>query len=352
MLIIILAVLATITGILYVYLMLSAGEEIEETLREALVEDYDRKVQNGEIKIYLNEEYIKKSHQDKNYFALLKLKNLKSQLKSDRKSLEIAENGKIDITHINSIVGYRAMQILKWNASYPTVLVLIRKCNRYMNREEAVNYAYLTLAKLVGSMVFGAFAFFAVNILGVGMQLGSRGILISFILLTLILVFGYLPMDSIRSTLNKRSAEIEREFPQVISKLTLLTEAGMEVNSAWELTSKGREGTLYEEMAYVTLRLANNEKPMGAYSEFITRCSYSYTSKLATLIMQNLYKGNSEIARQFMQLNAECWEEYRNSAQRMGTALQGKLFIPTMMSFVALLIMVLMPIMTGLTASF
>lgn len=352
MIILIPAIIATISGILYVYLLLSAGDEIESTLRDSLIEDYDRKIQQNEVKILLAEEFLKKSHQEKNYFENFKIKNMRSQVKEDRKALGILETGKIDITYINSIVGYRIMQLLKWNASYPVVLNLIRKCTRFMNRGEAVNFAYLTLSKLLGNAVLGVFASFSTATLGYGLGLGTRSVLLGFVFFALILVFGYLPLDSIRNTLDKRNAEIEREFPQVMSKLTLLTEAGMEVNSAWELTSKDGKGTLYEEMALVSLGLANNEKPMEAYSSFIQRCSYSYTSKLATLIMQNLYKGNSEIARQFMQLNTECWNEYRNSAQRMGTALQAKLFIPTMMSFAALLIMLLMPIMTGLTASF
>lgn len=352
MIILVPAILATISGIIYVYLLLSAGEEIESTLRDSLIEDYDRRIQQNEIKIILSEEFLKKSHQEDNTFEKLKIKNMKSQEKEDRKILGALENGKIDITYINSMVGYRIMQLLNWNASYPVVLNLIRKCTKFMNRGEAVNFSYLTLSKLLGNAVFGIFVGLCASTIGFALGLGTRGLLIGFIFLMLILIFGYLPMDSIRSTLDKRNAEIEREFPQVMSKLTLLTEAGMEVNSAWELTSKDGKGTLYEEMALVSLRLANNEKPMEAYSSFIQRCSYAYTSKLATLIMQNLYKGNSEIARQFMQLNDECWNEYRNSAQRMGTALQAKLFIPTMLSFAALLIMLLMPIMTGLTASF
>ena len=213
MLILIPAILATLTGAIFVFLMLSAGDEIEETLKEALVEDYDRKVQEGEVKIYLSEEFLKKTHQEKNFFEGLKIKNMQSQLKTDRKALETVEEGKVDITHTNSIVGYRAMQVLKWNASYPAVLSLIRKCNRYMNRGEAVNYAYLTMAKLLGNAIFGFFIFFAVITFAIGLKLGSRGILIAFIILILIMVFGYLPMDAIRSTLEKRSAEIEREFP-------------------------------------------------------------------------------------------------------------------------------------------
>ena len=352
MIILIPAILATISGIIFVFLLLTAGDEIESTLRDSLIEDYDRRIQQNEVKIVLAEEFLKKSHQEKNHIENLKIKNMRSQVKEDRKALSALENGKVDITYTNSIVGYRIMQLLNWNASYPVVLNLIRRCTRFMNRGEAVNYAYLTLSKLLGNAVFGFFLSFSAATLGYGLGLGVRAVLIGFILFVLVLVFGYLPLDSVRTTLDKRAAEIEKEFPQVMSKLTLLTEAGMEVNSAWELTSKDGKGTLYEEMALVSLGLANNEKPMEAYSSFIQRCSYAYTSKLATLIMQNLYKGNSEIAKQFMQLNFECWNEYRNSAQRMGTALQGKLFIPTMMSFAALLIMLLMPIMTGLTASF
>ena len=62
MIILVPAILATISGIIYVYLLLSAGEEIESTLRDSLIEDYDRRIQQNEIKIILSEEFLKKSH--------------------------------------------------------------------------------------------------------------------------------------------------------------------------------------------------------------------------------------------------------------------------------------------------
>ena len=58
-------------------------------------------------------------------------------------------------------------------------------------------------------------------------------------------------------------------------------------------------------------------------------------------------KGNSEIVNLFTKLNAESWSEYKHSSRRMSEKLQSKLFIPTMLMFVGILVLVILPATAG-----
>lgn len=132
-----------------------------------------------------------------------------------------------------------------------------------------------------------------------------------------------------------------------MSKLTLLTVAGMEVSQAWKLASVSGTGTLYEEMNRVLLDFDNNVSPVEAYSRFITKCNNLYTTKLATAIIQNTSKGNSEIVSLFRQLNDESWLEHKHDARRMGEKIQSKLLLPTMLMFAGIIILIIVPVMSG-----
>ncbi len=93
--------------------------------------------------------------------------------------------------------------------------------------------------------------------------------------------------------------------------------------------------------------MEHNEPPSEAYSRFITRCSNPYTTKLATAIIQNISKGNAEIVSLFRTLNDESWMEHKHNARRMGEKIQSKLLIPTLLMFGGIMILIIVPVMSG-----
>ena len=70
-------------------------------------------------------------------------------------------------------------------------------------------------------------------------------------------------------------------------------------------------------------------------------------TKLATAIIQNLSKGNAEIVKLFRSLNDESWMEHKHNARRMGEKIQSKLLLPTMLMFGGIIILVIVPVMSG-----
>jgi hypothetical protein len=60
--------------------------------------------------------------------------------------------------------------------------------------------------------------------------------------------------------------------------------------------------------------------------------------------MQNLSKGNSEIGKLLKDMAREAWQERRHLAKRDAEKANSKLMIPTMMLFLAILVMIMVPI--------
>ena len=57
--------------------------------------------------------------------------------------------------------------------------------------------------------------------------------------------------------------------------------------------------------------------------------------------------GNVNLAEDLREINADCWLEKKHSARRMTESIQNKLFIPTMLMFVGILIVIVVPAMAG-----
>lgn len=339
-------ILASVCFAVFAFFFLTAGDDLARKLVISNVEIQTETIKNTQIEMTLLAEQIQKSGQpDKR--KIKQGKALKKKQNEAKKQLGILKQGKISALDIIPLAGYRILQIFGWDATNDIVKKLNQKCVQFKEKKEAINYTYYLLASLMGNLLMGLVAFFVAMGIGFAMNLGTRSIVMGIVAFAIFGLIGYLPYDNVTQVVTKRQEDITREFPQVMSKLTLLTVAGMEVSQAWKLASNSGRGTLYEEMTRVLLDFDNNVSPVEAYSRFIAKCNNVYTTKLATAIIQNTSKGNSEIVNLFRQLNDESWLEHKHSARRMGEKIQAKLLVPTMLMFAGILILVIVPVMSG-----
>lgn len=179
-------------------------------------------------------------------------------------------------------------------------------------------------------------------------QLGSGnlqgGLAVLGIGTALIAVVTYAFYDDLTDKVAKRRAAISRQFPNVVSKLALLVTSGMVMDRAWKETAYSQEGELYREMQKTAEERDNLVEPAAAYAGFIDRCATKETTKLASAIIQNLSKGNAEIGALLKGMAKEAWQERRHTAKRDSEAANSKLMIPTMLLFVAILVMIMVPV--------
>jgi len=339
--------LATACFIFFAFLFLSADENITGAIITCRKETETENIKKTQIELDLIVDYIRRTKDLKDKQRVKRARELKKNLEQFRKNLERLEKGKTGMTEVIPITGYRMMQLLHWDGRNDTVKKLYKQCVQFKEKREAMNYTYYILGALFGYAILGGVCFFTVLGLTLAMGLGIKAVIFSVVALLLLVMAGYVPYDSVNVTVRNRKEEIENQFPQVVSKLTLLTVAGMEVNQAWKLTGGSGVGVLYQEMERVLVELDNNVPPVEAYSKFITRCNNPYITKLATAIIQNASKGNAEIVSLFRRLNSESWLEHKHSARRRGEQISSKLLVPTLLMFAGIIILVIVPVMTG-----
>lgn len=278
-------------------------------------------------------------------------KKYAKKLKEANKNLDKAENGKPDIIDIMPACGYAAIRKMGFDSNNRFFRGLVQNFIRVDGKENAAIRAKHLTASTVSFMIIGLMVDAAMVSIMLSMG-NSSAAMMGFIILIMTAVICYIPLSNLRQESQYREERIEAEFPNVVSKLAMLINSGMEVSRAWELTAFSSDDVLYEEMQVVVELQNSNVSPISAYTQFMNNCNNKYTSKLATSIMQNLSKGNAEIGALFIQMSSESWQERKHNSKRLGEKAQSNLLIPTIMIFAGILILVVVPIFANVGGSF
>lgn len=154
----------------------------------------------------------------------------------------------------------------------------------------------------------------------------------------------YYADSKITDIMTTREEVITRDFPDMVSKMALLINAGMITREAWEQISYTGESVLYEEMKITTMDMQNGMSEIDAYIAFGNRCGVNFVKKFISMLVQNLSKGNKELVLFLKAESATCWEEKKHLVKRQGEAASNKLMIPLGMILVGIFVMILVPI--------
>lgn len=146
----------------------------------------------------------------------------------------------------------------------------------------------------------------------------------------------------------KRSEEMLCDFADVVSKLALLTNAGMIMREAWEEVAYTDNTTLYVEMQKTVDEMKNGVSDVEALFAFGTRCVIPEIKKFTSTIIQGIVKGNSELVHMLKEQSKEVWMLKKQNVKRQGEKAASKLLIPILIMFIGIILMILIPIFTNL----
>ena len=146
----------------------------------------------------------------------------------------------------------------------------------------------------------------------------------------------------------KRSEEMLRDFSEVISKLALLTNAGMILREAWEEVAYTGSTSLYQEMQTAVDEMNNGASETDAMFRFGVRCIIPEIKKFTSTLVQGLIKGNSELTFMLKEQSKEVWTAKKQNVKRQGEKAASKLLIPISIMFIGILIMIIVPIFSNL----
>lgn len=153
---------------------------------------------------------------------------------------------------------------------------------------------------------------------------------------------------NVSKKIEERSEELLSDFSDVVSKLALLTNAGMIVREAWEEVAYTGDSVFYKEMQIAVGDMKNGCSEADALYSFGNRCIIPEIKKFVSTIIQGIEKGNSELTTMLEQQSSEVWSLKKQEVRRQGEKAASKLILPMMMMFIGILIMVIVPIFSNL----
>ena len=150
----------------------------------------------------------------------------------------------------------------------------------------------------------------------------------------------------------QRRRNLQLEYPEFISKFTLLTGAGMPVKSALRKLAMdykdsknfGAEKNItYEELLIAVYEMESGVLEEAAYDHFGKRCEIPQYIKLSGLLIQNMKKGSKDMFSLLEKEVRESFEERKSNGRRLGEEAGTKLLLPMMLMLGIVMVLIIVP---------
>lgn len=238
-------------------------------------------------------------------------------------------------------IGFGIMDLIHFNMRSNRARKRIREIAEINGKKYAEYYFYVTTG---AEITYGYTALVIMLLLAVA----SQTMLLALLGVALAALVVMYEEEMVNNKLSDRRDELLSDFPQVLSKLTLLVNSGMVMRDAWAKVSSTGKSTIYQEMQITMQEFHNGVSELEAYRNFADRCAIKEIRRFSSTMIQNLQKGNAEIAFFLREMADEMWEEKKHLAKRKGEAANAKLMMPTAMIFIGILVMIMVPAFAGM----
>lgn len=301
-----------------------------------------------------------KYHAVKEKKAEKKVKEWNKQIEADQKMEDVYFSGqRFSILDVIPLFGYQLLVDIKLDGDSNLLRKLTASCEHTgyveLERNQETSgkknssiYAYYLLASMFSFLFLGVLlsCFLGVVMIAAGKEM--MGIVMPMAVgFGGPALYGYVPYDNLRSKARKRQEEINQSFPNAISKIALLVTAGMNITRAIEETAASGDSLIYQELRVAIKEMNQAATIQGAFTRLQCRCNNKYLDKMVTIVTKSYVSGNANLAEDLKAVNDECWLDKKHDARRMGEAVQNKLFIPTMLMFIGILVVIVVPAMSG-----
>lgn len=238
-------------------------------------------------------------------------------------------------------IGFGFMQMIHYDMETKRARNRIKEIAEIYGKKYAVYYYYvLSGAKFTFVLTF-------IPLFLILSVLAGRPITMFFGGVLTFLLIWYLD-EKVNDKLMERHDDLLSAYPRMLSKLTLLVNAGMPMRDAWNKVAESNEGVLYHEMRTTEEELRNGASEAAAYKDFGERCSVKPLKKFASMMIQNLQKGSAEVVAFLKDMSSEAWDEKKHLIKRKGEVASSKMLLPIGMIFGGILMLIVVPMFGAL----
>jgi len=157
--------------------------------------------------------------------------------------------------------------------------------------------------------------------------------------------------------IRKRREEKELQYPEIVSQLLILLEAGMTTRQAWnriayQYKEKRKKklvevSEVYEAIVQFDRLLCEGEKESTIYENFAVLMDSMSYRRLVRLLVNNLEKGSRDICNQLSLETKQAYEQRILLAKKIGEEASTKILVPMMLMMVLVMVIVMAPAVIG-----
>jgi tight adherence protein C len=221
-----------------------------------------------------------------------------------------------------------------------------KKLAEVFGRDSGELYYYITVAAKISLIL---------TFLPIGLMVGCiMKTMLGFLAgMLLAIIFPYGVQSGINSAIASKKDAILSEFPKMVSKLTLLVNAGMLLRRAWdEVAESNEDDVLYAEMRTASQDILEGMTIEAAMDAFATRCGLKEIRKFSSIYVQAVKRGAGESIDSMKIMADEAWEQKKQLSKQKGELAAQKLLIPNMIMFLGIMIVVVVPMVAAMLGKF
>lgn len=150
----------------------------------------------------------------------------------------------------------------------------------------------------------------------------------------------------------KKEEDLLTAYPQLITKLTLYTGAGLSLRGAWERMAaeyrvegeqRGKRSAIGDEVLILAGELKNGATESRSYENFGKRIGLKPYLRCGTLCASQVQKGSTSLRKGLETEVGLAWELYRERAVKKGEEAQTKLLFPMMGMLFLVMAVIMIP---------
>lgn len=238
-------------------------------------------------------------------------------------------------------IGFQIMEWIHFNIKSDKNRKKVSEMAEIYGAKYAEYYYYVMMGGQITYIVTLFPVIFLLALLSNDMAVLAFGVVLA------VLVVWYV-RETFNDKIEERREELLMEFPQVLSKITLLVNAGMVLRDAWKKVAFSGEGVIYTEMQTTVHEFENGISEIEAYRHFADRCALKEMRKFAALVEQGIMKGSSDLAKFLRDMSDEMWAQKKGAVIEKAGKAGTKLVMCTGLVFVGILIMIIVPAFSSL----
>lgn len=178
---------------------------------------------------------------------------------------------------------------------------------------------------------------------------GSGIVVMPFVVVLMVAAVWDLSMSKMKDAVHARTEACLQEFPNMVSKLSLLLTSGMVLREAWYVVAHGKEGPLYDLMKRSCIEMDNGASENAAIQKFGVMCDTPEIKKFTSAMLQSSEKGNRELNTFLIAQITELWAHKRQVALQKGEIAAGKLIIPLGLMFGGIILIIVAGVMQSMS---